>query len=372
MLDQALARANRWALDHVEPEWVDYVVSNTMTDFNRRLNGFLWTYDLKAQVVQVLDEAPGVKTFVLRPNQHWSEFQPGQHVEVILSIDGQEVRRCYSLSALSPGRVAITVKRVDQGQASRWMHEYLHEGMTLQLGQPQGQFCYQGQAKVLYLCAGSGITPCHSMVNALLAKPESERPDIQVIAQFRQSTDVIFKDALLSWGNAGLKVTTALSDWPASQPCLPGRVPRLDAVQLQRLCPDLLERDVFLCGPAGFMAQIMADLQSLGVDLFRVHTERFVVPEPEAPSDQAFEVAGAEVIFQHLHASITLSAEDQGKTLLQLGREHGLHLESGCCQGMCGTCKLMVHEGKASGNVLGKAVYLCTSYPASHTLVIGA
>ncbi|RZL04373.1 MAG: iron-sulfur cluster-binding domain-containing protein [Rubrivivax sp.] len=372
MLDRALARVNHWALDAVAPQWVDYVVSNTMTDFNRWFNGFLWTYDLKALVEQVIDEAPGVKTFVLRPNQHWRGFQPGQHIEVFLPIDGDTVRRYYSLSGLPNGRFSITVKQAKTGKASNWMHEHLRAGMSLKVGHPQGRFCHQGQAKLLFLCAGSGITPCHSMVSALLAQPESERPDIQLIAQFRKPSDVIFMQTLQQWAQDGLKVTTALSSLSADEVSLPDVSSRLDTRQLQKHCPDLLDRDIYLCGPTGFMNEMITHLQALNVDLGRVHTERFMLAEPDGASPEGFEAAGAEVFFQHLGARITLTAEDQGKTLLQVGLDHGVMLESGCCQGMCGTCKLTVQEGQVSGNSLGKAVYLCTAYPASRSLVLDA
>jgi ferredoxin-NADP reductase len=373
MLDRALARLNGWALNTVQPQWVDYVVSNTMTDLNRKLNGFLWTYELKALVEQVLDEeAPGVKTFVLRPNQQWRGFQPGQHLEVFLPIGGETVRRCYSLSALTKGRFSITVKQTANGQASRWMHQTLRAGMTLRIGHPQGRFCHQGQAKLLFVCAGSGITPCHSMVSALLAQPESERPDMHLMAQFRGPSDVIFRETLQQWAQDGLKVTTALSGLTAEQVCLPNLAPRLDAAQLQKHCPDLLDRDIYLCGPNGFMVQMIEHLRALNVDLSRVHTERFAVAEPVACTGTAFEIAGTEVFFQHLNTRITLTEEDQGKTLLQLGLDHGVLLESGCCQGMCGTCKLTVHEGQVSGNALGKSVYLCTAYPVSRNLVLDA
>ena len=72
-----------------------------------------------------------------------------------------------------------------------------------------------------------------------------------------------------------------------------------------------------------------------------------------------------------MNARITLTAADQGKTLLQVALDHGVELEHGCGKGACGTCKLVVHDGQACGNVLGKTVYLCTAYPASRELVLG-
>ncbi|HIV70443.1 MAG TPA: iron-sulfur cluster-binding domain-containing protein [Candidatus Aquabacterium excrementipullorum] len=365
MLERAVHGASRWVLDRVDPQWVDYVASNTMTDINRRLNRFIWTYELQAQVVRVTDEAPGVKTFELRPNQLWRGMQPGQHVAVLLPVDGEEaapLRRHYSATVLPRGRFSITVKRLINGRGSNWMHEHLKPGSLLRLDAAQGSFVHKGQAKVLHLCAGSGITPAHSMVEALLAGPEAQRPDQQVIAQFSRPEDVIFKTALPRWQLAGVKVDTVFGGQAGA---------RLTVQKLQKLCPDLVQRDIYLCGPEGFMAQMMSHLQALGVDLARVHSERFTVPADTACAAEGFSAEGTEVVFKHLGRSITLTAADQNKTLLQAARDHGLDLESGCCQGMCGTCKLTVHEGEVSGNTLGRAVYMCTAYPASRTLVLG-
>jgi ferredoxin-NADP reductase len=366
MLERALAAPSRWALEKVGRDWVDYVVSNTMTEFNRKLHGFVWTYELKAQIVRVIDEAPGVKTYVMRPNQHWRGFKAGQHVEVSLNIDGQVVPRHYSISPLPHGRFSFTVKRVDGGKASGWMHQHLRAGMVLRIGHPQGRFCHQGQAKVLYLVAGSGITPCHSMVNDLLRKDSAPRPDLQVIAQFRTPAEVIFAQTLQRWSQAGVNVSTAFSQNGA------GSTGRLSADRLEQLCPDIASRDIYLCGPEGFMNAMLAHLQALGVNLSRVHTERFSFASQGSTPDADFQAEGAEVYFQHLDTRVTLTAADQGKTLLQIAQSHGVNVESGCCQGMCGTCRLIAHEGQVSGNALGKVVYLCTAYPASRSLVLDA
>jgi ferredoxin-NADP reductase len=370
MLDRALAPLNRWALDHIDHHWIDYVISNTMTDFNRWWNGFLWTYELKAQVLRVHDEAPGVKTFILRPNQHWRGMKAGQFVEVIAEIDGQPQRRFYSATTLPGGRVSITVKATPQGLVSGWLHTQLKPGMQIGLGRPQGHFrLNEGTgagahtSKMLFLCAGSGITPCHAIVHDMLTRPADQRPDIQVMAQFRSEADVIFKPALQqTWPQAGIQVNLALS----------AAGTRLNRQQLQQHCPDLLAREIFLCGPAGFMAAMLTELQAMGVDVAKVHTERFTAAPALAASQPDFSVDGAEVYFQHLDHTITLTAADQGKTLLELAQCHGVDVEAGCGQGMCGTCRLTLHEGQVSGNVLGKVVYLCTAFPAGERVVLDA
>ncbi len=379
MLERALNSVASWGLDRVGRGSVDYVVSNTMTEFNRRVLPFVWTYDLKALVEQVIDEATDVKTFVLRPNQHWPGMKAGQHLEVLLKEGDQVHHRCYSPSAKPHGRLAITVKRKAGGVVSQWLHSTVRAGQVLTLGKPRGHFTLgdpRVQRKVLMLAAGSGITPIASMVAQCLSMPEGERPDLKVMAQFRLPGDVIFRADMLDWAARGVPVTLALSRSQGGQATegLP-TVDRLDAAQILRECPDVAQRHVYLCGPDGFMRKVVQALMELGVPARHIHSERFeMAAAVHPPGDEVgmVDLDGAEVVFEHINAAITLKASDQGKTLLQLANEHGLHLEQGCGKGACGTCKLTVHEGQAHGNVLGSSVYLCTSFPASRTLVLGA
>lgn len=379
MLERALNSVASWGLDRVGRGSVDYVVSNTMTEFNRRVLPFVWTYDLKALVEQVIDEATDVKTFVLRPNQHWPGMKAGQHLEVLLKEGDQVHHRCYSPSAKPQGRLAITVKRKAGGVVSQWLHSTVRAGQVLSLGKPRGHFTLgdpRVQRKVLMLAAGSGITPIASMVAQCLSMPEGERPDLKVMTQFRLPGDVIFRADMLDWAARGVPVTLALSRSQGEQATegLP-TVDRLDAAQILRDCPDVAQRHVYLCGPDGFMRKLVQALMELGVPARHIHSERFeMAAAVHPPGDQVgvVDLDGAEVVFEHINAAITLKASDQGKTLLQLANEHGLHLEQGCGKGACGTCKLTVHEGQAHGNVLGSSVYLCTSFPASRTLVLGA
>jgi len=372
MLDRARNAINRWVLDHVGHEWVDYVVSNTMTDFNRRINGFVWTYDHQWLLEAIREEAPGVKTFVFLPNQHWRGFTPGQHAPVQVDINGQRHQRNYSLGSQPHGRVSITVKRQTGGLVSSWLHDELKVGQRLVVDPPRGRFVHQGQSKLLFLCAGAGVTPCHAMLADWMLQPAAKRPDVQVMLQFHSQQDIIYADDWQAWQKASLPVVTGLSQLPHG--AVPdGLTTKLDLAQLRQHCPDVAQRDIYLCGPDGFMQQMLADLQTLGVDPLRVHTERFTAaPATCAETSSLADIDGAEVVFSHVNARMVLTEADKGKNLLQLAHERGIALESGCAQGACGTCKLTLHEGSVAGNVLGKAVYLCTAYPASRSLVLGS
>lgn len=381
MLDNARFRFNRWALQTLGRDWLDYIASNTMTDFNRSWNDFLWTYDLKALVIAVHEEAPGVKTFTLMPNQLWKGAKPGQYISVHASVAGERLTRFYSLSPMQNHCFTITVKRVAGGKVSNWLHDTVVPGLVLDIGQAQGHFCYQQQRKVLFIAAGSGITPVFSLVTAMVtAKMQGEdRPDIAVYAQFARAEDMIFKSTLPQWQADGIPVTVSLSQEPPGsvdiKPLIHSVTPiaRLqDGEALVRWWPDLHERDIYLCGPQGFMDAVIELLRNSSYDLKRLHCERFVAPVPHALSPADFATDTAEIHFRHLDRHITLTPEDQGLTLMQIAERHEIPIETGCRQGMCGTCKLTLAEGAVSGNQLGHAVYLCSAYPASNVLVLDA
>jgi ferredoxin len=145
----------------------------------------------------------------------------------------------------------------------------------------------------------------------------------------------------------------------------------LDADELRRRYPDFAERDIYLCGPQGFMDKTIALLQQAGFDLARLHCERFAGGAWEA--DAGVGEACEEIFFPAFEsAGANWMTEDAGKTLMQIAERHHVPLEIGCRQGMCGTCKLMLRQGKVSGNTLGNAVYLCSAYPASRRVVLDA
>lgn len=370
MFKSMLMQANRWAITQWGRERVSYVVSNTMTNFNRRLNPFLWTYDLKAVVVAIHDETNEVKTLTLLPNQHWKSMKAGQYVELHCDINGETIKRYYSLSPLQADCFTVTVKRVGGGRVSGWIHDHVRRGMTFTLTPPRGDFHYRQQSAVLFLCAGSGITPCYSMVTDLLE--HHTRTDIQVYAQFSCAAQVIFADTLAAWKTRGVRVDIALSRDEAGLIASGDYQVPLDEENFETRFPDFRERDLYLCGPLGFMEKVVGILEAKGYDPQRLHVERFVTHAVSADAVEDFQVDGAEIYFRHLDVRVQLSQADQGKTLLQLAENHGVALESGCRQGMCGTCKLTLKEGQINGHRLGNAVYLCSAYPASQRLVLDA
>lgn len=345
-----------WVLKALGREWLHYITSNTMNVVTTRVAPFFWTYECQAKVLGVRHETHDVMTIELLPNQHFSQAIAGQFIEIDVTIDGQLHRRCYSLSHLGQHGVSITVKRKQGGLVSSWLFDHARRGMVFSVSRPQGSFVYQGHDQLLMISAGSGITPCYALANDVLAKVPSA--DIAMITQFKTGADVIFAAGLQRLAQS-CRVDIALSQSADAV--------RQDVIACLESAPELLERDIYLCGPAGFMDKVVAYLSSKNYDLARLQVERFNF-DGYVPTD---EHALSEIHFQAHNATVRMTEADRGKTLLEIAEAHGIELEHGCRAGMCGSCKCHLVHGEVSGNKLGIAVYPCTAYPASAKLVIG-
>jgi len=352
-----------WTLQIFGRDRLDYFCSNTFNYLTRRLNPFLWSYDLQARVLQRRNETPEVVSFELLPNQYWQAPQAGQYIELSYQVAGQNLERAYSISAHNQHSFWITVKR--HGLVSSALHETLQVGDVVRLRGPLGQFVYQGQKSLLLICAGSGITPCFAILADLLAMPAELRPQIQFYAQFSHPQDTIFAEILKQWRAAGLQLDLAYSQAPAA-----GTLPAIKRENFSELFPHFEQQDIYLCGPEGFKQTVLQALENLNFPAERLQIEHFGGLQT-AEADWSESEPLPEVYFSAYNCRIQMRPEDRQKTLLELGLEHGLNLEKGCRKGYCGSCKLVLHAGQVQGQTQGKAVYICSAYAKSERVVLG-
>jgi ferredoxin-NADP reductase len=332
------------------------------TFFDRTLDFWLgelsptWSLDGdRARVVAVRDEARDVKTFVLRPGAAWTGHLAGQYVPVDVEIAGKRVRRCYSIAS-APGQrlVSITVKRVPGGVVSSFLHDHVGEGAIVHLGAAAGDFTTDTTEPLLLVAGGSGITPVMSILRERAAR--NAVGDVVLLSCARSADDVIFGAELASLAAAhpGLRVIHRLDDLaPAGG---------LDDVELATLVPDVSERETFLCGPAGMMAQVERTWASLGLDPAKLHLERFTAaraPMSDAPPKAA-----------KVHLSMagrSVEVDGDGTLLEQLERA-GERPAHGCRMGICGSCRCHKTKGTVVDVVTGEVssepdqeIKLCTS-----------
>lgn len=327
--------------------------------------------------VRVADETHDVRTFEFRTQGAMPvRFEPGQFITVSAEAAGQRVERCYTISSppTRPYLVAITVKRVTGGVMSNWLHDTLRPGMTLSAYGPSGMFTATraSAAKSLYLSAGSGITPLMSMTRASLDLGLDR--DIAFVHSARTPGDIVFRDELqrLALRSPRLRLFF-VCEGMGDEPEWTGAVGRLSLARLSAWLPDFAEREVFTCGPAGYMTAVRELLREGDHDPARYHQESFDIASATPPSADAIDPTQQTFTVKLARSSktFTMSASE---TVLAAARKAGVAIASSCAQGVCGTCKTkllggcveMKHKGGIREREVQKGMrLLCCSYPAS-------
>ncbi len=210
-------------------------------------------------------------------------FAPGQYLTLRTMMDGEEVRRSYSICSSPDDReLRIAVKRVDGGAFSSWALEQLKSGDELDVMTPTGRFGIPhapGQARVhVGFAAGSGITPILSIVRGILAREPQSR--FFLFYGNRTSSGILFRQALEELKDrfmGRLSVFHVLSQEEQDLPILYGRLDRAKvSILLRAMVPAQAIDHVFVCGPVAMSEEIAATCIELGVAADRVHVERFV------------------------------------------------------------------------------------------------
>lgn len=322
-----------------------------------------WSWERPlARIVGRSEASADAVTLLLAPNRHWRGGVAGQHLLVGARIDGVLVTRSYSLSAAprADGRIEITVKAIEGGKLSAYLHQRARIGEVLELGAAFGEMVLpqRGDGARLFLAAGSGITPLMAMVRAQAAR-EMPQP-LTLLYWARRREELCFVEELraLAAAHANFQVRFLLTrQEPQAADEDAGRI---DAELLARHAGDLGERAVFACGPGGFAESARA-LAETGARSFA--SEAFT-PPPREHREDGF----AQVTLARSGRSFQLP---RGESLLTALEAQGLKLPSGCRMGLCNTCACGKSAGATrhlhTGDVHAEpasALRLCVSAPA--------
>lgn len=289
--------------------------------------------ELRARVLQVRPETQDAITVLLRPGASWRGHLPGQYVRVGIDVDG--VRRWRSYSVTSPPddhTISITAKAVPGGLVTAHLAQHLQPGDVVHLDQACGDFVLPSPTpgKVLFITAGSGITP----VMGMLRSGGAQLDDAVLVHAESSAADVIFGPELRTRAGAGhLRLIERHSDEHG----------RLDVATLTELVPDLAERDTWACGPASLLDAIEDQWALLGLSE-RLHTERFrtELAQPGAGGTVRFTGVDPAVDLAGVETELTV---DGATSILDAGEQAGLLMPSGCRMGICFSCVLPLREG---------------------------
>ena len=317
-----LSTARRRAL-----RFVGHFTSPLKPDDYLELVNPLWsTRELRGRVQRVQRESAGAATVTIKPGWDWPGHLAGQYLRLGIEVDGVHHWRAYSLTSeprRADGCITITPKLVHGGKVSPYLVDGIQPGAIVRLGGVEGTFLLPDPLprKLLFVSAGSGVTPIASMLRDLRRREALH--DVLHVHCVRRSEEFIFGAELqeLCSRNPGYRLHERLT----------GAQGRLAPADLDGLCPDWREREAFLCGPAGLLQTLREHWREHG-DPQRMHVERF---QPEAGAGDGPRGEGGTIDFS---VSGVSARSDGGQPILFAGEQAGAKLPFGCRMGICHSC----------------------------------
>ena len=294
------------------------------TDYLDVIDPLRSTADLRGRIVAIHPETRDAVTVIIKPGRGWLGHTPGQYVRIGVDVDGVRQWRAYSLtSRTGDDTVAITVKGVHDGTVSQHLVRRATVGTIVQLDQAAGDFTLGAHAseKLLFLTAGSGITPVMGMLRNLT----DLTTDVVVVHSAPTADDAIFAGQLRMLARSGrIRLLERHTDTDG----------RLDVTRLEELVDDVAERHTWACGPTGLLDALEARWAFDGM-ADRLHVERFR-PAVITAGD------GGAVTFAKTGTTVDA---DGAQSLLDAGEAAGVLMPSGCRMGICFGCVAPLRQG---------------------------
>lgn len=303
-------------------------------DYLELVNPLWSTRELRGRIERVERETPSAVTVLIKPGWEWEGHRPGQYLRLGIEVGGVHHWRAYSLTS-DPGRpdgcISITPKLVEGGKVSPFLFGRVRPGTIVRLGGVEGTFVLPDPLppRLLFISAGSGITPIMSMLRSIAAQGRIE--DVVHVHSARTADAVIFARELheLQARHPSYRLHVRVT----------GEQGRVTPDQLDGLCPDWASREAFVCGPAGLL-ETMSDRWKHDGDPARMHVEHF---QPDVGMGDGERGLGGTI---HFCSSDVHASSDGEQPILQAGEEAGATLPFGCRMGICHTCVGRLRAGQ--------------------------
>lgn len=322
-------------------------------------------------------------------------FKQGQNITLKTILDGEEVRRSYSIcSSPYDNELKIAIKAVEAGKFSSWANGQLKKGDVVEVLPPTGRFFTElnpaHTKQYLAFAAGSGITPILSIIKATLAIEPNSR--FTLIYGNRNRASIIFKEQLEGLKNRYMNRFTLhhiLSREKTDAPVNHGRIDAEKCQQLEKLVHFSQMDEIFICGPGSMIFSVKEWLEAKGIDKKKIHFELFTTPV--AGNAQALTNTRASGLLHPASGKssrITVRLDGiafdfdltyDGQPILDAALQQGADLPFACKGGVCATCRAKLTEGEVEMDINYALepeemeqgfILTCQSHPRTNKVVV--
>jgi len=351
-------------------------------------------HDLRVKSIEPDTAEASILSFEVSPElRETFGFTQGQYLTLRASIDGQDLRRSYSICAgVDDGELRVGVRRVKGGVFSTWINERVKPGDRISVMAPQGRFFVpiepESRRHHVGIAGGSGITPILSIMKTVLAREPKSR--FTLIYGNRMLRSTMFKEELEDLKNrymTRLSLQHVFSDEPTDAPINSGLMNRDKIGEfLASVVPAESIDHAYVCGPFQMNDEAEAALLAAGVPAGRIHIERFgVAPGAATPVGAVVheaqpgdaETAKVVIVRDGLRREIDFSRDQP--SILDAASAAGLEVPFSCTSGVCGTCRCKVMEGEVrmernfaldKAEVANGFVLACQAHPLTERVVL--
>lgn len=333
---------------------------------------------LQLKVEAIKRELPDTATFYLSEiSGKKVNYKAGQFITLVFDHHKEEIRRSYSLSS-SPDEnfLSITVKRITNGDISRFLLTKIETGDILNAVEPAGRFViddFEADNDIFLFAAGSGIAPIFSQIKYILSRQGKSR--LVLIYSNQNENSILFKDELNTLAAnhpERLKIIHLLSSEAK-------RLTNLMVEQLigQNIRSDIKRVEFYTCGPFDYMRMIRLTLLFTGLESNQIRKENFVL-ETVPVSKSKNNYLPQKIVIRFKGETYDLMV-GENQSILQAALQNNIPLPYSCRVGDCSTCSAICKTGKvemAKNDVLTEAdlstgwVLTCTGHPLSDDVVI--
>ncbi|MEZ4801600.1 MAG: ferredoxin--NADP reductase [Gelidibacter sp.] len=310
------------------------------------------------------------------------KFKAGQYITLKSTIDGQEVRRDYSIcSSPNSGILRVAVKAVVDGSFSSFANSKLKVGDTIEVSSPNGRFVFDPDASksrtIAAFAAGSGITPVMSILKTVLE--EEPKSNFVLVYGNKSPKDTIFLDELLHLQSKYLERLKLHFVYSQSQEdeALFGRIEKSTVnFILKNDYKDTTFDRFYLCGPEPMIHTVKDVLLEYGINESQILFELFTVAAPAKPIDNNL-IDGKTKVTIMLDDEETTFVMDQKKSVLEAALAENLDAPYSCQGGICSSCLARLTEGEVrmrQNNILTDGeleeglILTCQSHPITPTI----